>query len=103
MQTSVHEEVGWTVAGAGRGCRGKCSVLASSRKKILELQEEGVLLNEIAVLFRSSFSHSFDLEIELSRCGLPFVKRGGIKFIEAAHVEGFVGPFTRGGESAATR
>ncbi|HMU30964.1 MAG TPA: ATP-dependent helicase [Nitrospira sp.] len=55
-------------------------------QKILELREEGVPLNEIAVLFRSSF-HSFDLEIELSRCGLPFVKRGGIKFIEAAHVK----------------
>ncbi len=55
-------------------------------QKILELREEGVPLSEIAVLFRSSF-HSFDLEIELSRCGLPFVKRGGIKFIEAAHVK----------------
>ncbi|HET9312418.1 MAG TPA: ATP-dependent helicase, partial [Nitrospira sp.] len=30
---------------------------------------------------------SFDLEIELSRCGLPFVKRGGVKFIETAHVK----------------
>lgn len=55
-------------------------------QKILELREEGIPLSEIAVLFRSSF-HSFDLEIELSRCGLPFVKRGGIKFIEAAHVK----------------
>lgn len=55
-------------------------------QKILELREEGVPLNEIAVLVRSGF-HSFDLEIELSRCGLPFVKRGGIKFIEAAHVK----------------
>lgn len=55
-------------------------------QKILELREEGVPLNEIAVLVRSSF-HSFDLEVELSRRGLPFVKRGGIKFIEAAHVK----------------
>jgi len=55
-------------------------------QKILELREEGIPLNEIAILVRSSF-HSFDLEIELSRCGLPFVKRGGIKFIEAAHVK----------------
>jgi DNA helicase-2/ATP-dependent DNA helicase PcrA len=55
-------------------------------QKILELREEGVPLSEIAILFRSSF-HSFDLEIELSRRGLPFVKRGGIKFIEAAHVK----------------
>ncbi|MDF0644849.1 MAG: ATP-dependent helicase [Nitrospira sp.] len=55
-------------------------------QKILELREEGVPLGEVAVLFRSSF-HSFDLEIELARRGLPFVKRGGVKFIETAHVK----------------
>ncbi|MBI3604348.1 MAG: ATP-dependent helicase [Nitrospirae bacterium] len=55
-------------------------------QKILELREEGVPLDEIAVLFRSSF-HSFDLEIELSRRDLPFVKRGGFKFVETAHVK----------------
>jgi DNA helicase-2/ATP-dependent DNA helicase PcrA len=55
-------------------------------QKILELREEGVPLGEIAVLFRSSF-HAFDLEIELARRGVSFVKRGGIKFIEAAHVK----------------
>jgi len=55
-------------------------------QKILELREEGVPLDEIAVLFRSSF-HSFDLEIELSRRDLPFVKRGGFKLIETAHVK----------------
>jgi DNA helicase-2/ATP-dependent DNA helicase PcrA len=40
----------------------------------------------IAVLFRSSF-HSFDLELELGRADIPFVKRGGFKFIETAHVK----------------
>jgi DNA helicase II / ATP-dependent DNA helicase PcrA len=55
-------------------------------QKILELREEGVPLSEVSVLFRSSF-HSFDLEIELSRKGLPFIKRGGVKFIETAHVK----------------
>jgi DNA helicase-2/ATP-dependent DNA helicase PcrA len=55
-------------------------------QKILELREEGVPLSEVAVLFRSSF-HSFDLEIELARRGLPFIKRGGVKFIETAHVK----------------
>ena len=55
-------------------------------QKILELREEGIPLDEMAVLFRSSF-HSFDLEIALSRAGLPFVKRGGMKFIETAHVK----------------
>jgi DNA helicase-2/ATP-dependent DNA helicase PcrA len=55
-------------------------------QRILELREEGVPLNDIAVLFRSSF-HSFDLEIELTRHDIPFVKRGGFKFIETAHIK----------------
>ncbi len=55
-------------------------------QRILELREEGVPLGDIAVLFRSSY-HSFDLEVELSRRDLPFVKRGGFKFIETAHVK----------------
>ncbi|MGH7814212.1 MAG: ATP-dependent helicase [Candidatus Binataceae bacterium] len=55
-------------------------------QRILELREEGASLNEIAVLFRSSF-HSFDLELELQRRDLPFVKRGGFKFVETAHIK----------------
>lgn len=55
-------------------------------QKILELREEGIPLGDMAVLFRSSF-HAFDLELELSRCNIPFVKRGGFKFIETAHVK----------------
>jgi DNA helicase-2/ATP-dependent DNA helicase PcrA len=55
-------------------------------QRILELREEGVSLDEMAVLFRSSF-HSFDLELELQRADIPFVKRGGFKFIETAHVK----------------
>ena len=55
-------------------------------QRILELREEGVPLGEIAVLFRSSF-HSFGLEVELNRHGIPFVKRGGFKFIETAHIK----------------
>ena len=56
------------------------------RQKVLELREEGVPLWEIAVLFRSGF-HSFDLEIELARYDIPFVKRGGFKFMETTHVK----------------
>jgi DNA helicase-2/ATP-dependent DNA helicase PcrA len=55
-------------------------------QKILELREEGIALDEIAVLFRSSF-HAFDLELELTRRNLPFIKRGGFKFIETSHVK----------------
>jgi DNA helicase II / ATP-dependent DNA helicase PcrA len=55
-------------------------------QRILELREEGIALSDIAVLFRSSF-HSFDLELELQRRDIPFVKRGGFKFIETAHIK----------------
>jgi len=55
-------------------------------QRIDELREQGVPLSEIAVLFRSS-SHSFDLEIELSKQGIPFRKFGGIRFAESAHIK----------------
>lgn len=55
-------------------------------QRILELREEGVPLDEIAVLFRSSY-HSFDLEIELNQRNIPFVKVGGFKFMETAHIK----------------
>jgi len=55
-------------------------------EKIKELQLKGVPLKEIAVLFRASY-HSFDLEVALSRLGVSFVKYGGFKFIESAHVK----------------
>ncbi len=55
-------------------------------QKILELREEGVALDDIAVLFRAGF-HSFDLEIELKKRNIPYVKHGGFKFMETAHVK----------------
>lgn len=55
-------------------------------QKILELHESGVPLPDIAILFRSSF-HSFDLEIELGKRNIQFVKRGGFKFIETTHIK----------------
>ncbi|MFZ2322338.1 MAG: ATP-dependent helicase [Ignavibacteriaceae bacterium] len=54
--------------------------------KILDLREEGVALQDIAVLFRSSF-FSFDLEIELAKANIPFQKFGGMKFVETAHIK----------------
>ena len=54
--------------------------------KIKDLHRKGVALNQIAVLFRASF-HSFDLEIELNREGIAFVKMGGFKFVESAHIK----------------
>jgi DNA helicase-2/ATP-dependent DNA helicase PcrA len=55
-------------------------------QRVLELREEGVPLWDIAILFRSSF-HSFDLEMELTRHNIPFVKRGGFQFMETTHIK----------------
>jgi len=54
--------------------------------QIQELQREGVPLKEVAVLVRAGY-HSFDLEIELARLGLHFIKVGGFKFVESAHIK----------------
>lgn len=53
---------------------------------ILQLREQEIALNDMAVLFRNG-RDSFDLEIELNRKNIPFVKFGGLKFTEAAHVK----------------
>ena len=53
---------------------------------VLAAREEGMALKEQAVLFRASH-HSGPLEIELTRRNIPFVKFGGLKFLEAAHVK----------------
>jgi DNA helicase-2/ATP-dependent DNA helicase PcrA len=55
-------------------------------EQVLEYREAGMALKSQAVLFRSS-SHSAQLEIELTRRGIPFVKYGGLKFLEAAHIK----------------
>src|SRR6202011_797233 len=55
-------------------------------ERILENREEGSLLKQQAVLFRTS-SHSGPLEVELTRRNIPFVKFGGLKFLDAAHVK----------------
>ena len=54
--------------------------------RILEQREAGLKLKSQAVLFRTS-SHSAALELELARRQIPFVKFGGLKFLEAAHVK----------------
>ncbi|MFT3850001.1 MAG: ATP-dependent helicase [Propionivibrio sp.] len=55
-------------------------------EQILERREQGTRLKSQAVLFRSS-AHSVRLEIELTRRNIPFVKFGGLKFLEARHVK----------------
>jgi DNA helicase II / ATP-dependent DNA helicase PcrA len=53
---------------------------------VLNTYESGTPLREQAVLFRAAY-HSAQLELELSRRNIPFVKYGGLKFVEAAHVK----------------
>jgi len=55
-------------------------------ERVLEDHEAGIALKRQAVLFRSS-NHSAQLEVELARRGIPFVKYGGLRFLEAAHVK----------------
>jgi DNA helicase II / ATP-dependent DNA helicase PcrA len=54
--------------------------------RVLENREAGVALKAQAVLFRTAH-HSAALEIELARRNMPFVKFGGLKFLEAAHIK----------------
>jgi DNA helicase II / ATP-dependent DNA helicase PcrA len=55
-------------------------------ERVLENRESGTLLKQQAVVFRTS-SHSGALEVELTRRNIPFVKFGGLKFLDAAHVK----------------
>ncbi len=56
------------------------------RGLIQERLSQGRSLSEMAVLFRAGY-HSFELELELARQGIPFVKYGGFKFMESAHIK----------------
>lgn len=55
-------------------------------QRILELHEEGTELNEIAVLYRAHF-HSMEVQLELTRRGIPFAITSGLRFFEQAHVK----------------
>jgi len=58
-------------------------------ERILANREAGLALKDQAVLFRTSH-HSGPLEIELARRNIPFVKFGGLKFLEAAHIKDII-------------
>ena len=55
-------------------------------ERVLQLREEGVPLQRMAVLFRSAW-HANLLELDLGAANIPFRKFGGIQFVEAAHVK----------------
>jgi DNA helicase-2/ATP-dependent DNA helicase PcrA len=55
-------------------------------QRILELRDEGVDLNEIAVIYRAHF-HSLEIQLELTNRGIPFSITSGLRFFEQAHVK----------------
>jgi DNA helicase-2/ATP-dependent DNA helicase PcrA len=55
-------------------------------QRILELREEGVSMNETAILYRSHF-HALELQLELTRRNIPFSITSGIRFFEQAHIK----------------
>ena len=55
-------------------------------QRILELHDEGVALNEIAVLYRAHY-HAMELQMELTRRNIPYVITSGLRFFEQAHVK----------------
>ncbi|MEO5720405.1 MAG: UvrD-helicase domain-containing protein [Chthoniobacterales bacterium] len=55
-------------------------------QRILELRDEGVELDEIAVLYRAHY-HAVELQLELSRRGIPYQITSGVRFFEQAHIK----------------
>lgn len=55
-------------------------------QRMLELREEGLSLNDMAVLYRSHYQ-SMEIQMELTKRGIPFEIRSGIRFFEEAHIK----------------
>ncbi|KPJ59331.1 MAG: hypothetical protein AMJ42_02030, partial [Deltaproteobacteria bacterium DG_8] len=58
-------------------------------QRILELRDEGRSLNEMAVLYRAHY-HSMELQMELTRRGIPFEVRSGLRFFEQSHIKDII-------------
>ena len=86
-----HEKTLWSarrgeLAPSLRTCLDEAEQCDAVCETVLAHREEGVPLKEQAVLFWAAH-HSDHLEVELARRNIPFVKYGGLKFMEAAHVK----------------
>jgi ATP-dependent DNA helicase UvrD/PcrA len=67
-------------------CMDAAQQAAFIAQRVAELPEEGVNLNEVAVLYRSHF-HALELQLELTRRNIPFSITSGIRFFEQAHIK----------------
>ena len=86
-----HEKTLWTERTAGatptlQACLDEADQADAICRAVLAARERGTPLTQQAVLFRAAH-HSDLLEVELLRRNIPFVKYGGLKFLEAAHVK----------------
>ncbi|GIU99141.1 MAG: DNA helicase [Actinomycetota bacterium] len=86
-----HEKTLWTTRTDGtepilRTCLDEADQADAVCRSVLEHRERGIPLKEQAVLFRAAH-HSDVLEVELARRNIPFVKYGGLRFLESAHVK----------------
>ena len=86
-----HEKTLWSLRDGAerptlRTCFDEAEQTNAVCQDVLRRREEGIPLHRQAVLFRAAH-HSDLLEVELSRRNIPYVKYGGIKFLEAAHVK----------------
>jgi DNA helicase-2/ATP-dependent DNA helicase PcrA len=70
-------------------CRDADQQAAFIAARILELRDEGIRLEETAVLYRSHY-HSLELQLELTRRGIPYRIRSGVRFFEQAHIKDVV-------------
>jgi DNA helicase-2/ATP-dependent DNA helicase PcrA len=91
LSTERHEKTLWSERPGRRRpelvtCLDEAEQSDAICRRVLEHREEGVPLRRQAVLFRAAH-HSDLLEVELARRNIPFVKYGGLKFLEAAHVK----------------
>ncbi|MEP7059336.1 MAG: ATP-dependent helicase [Actinomycetota bacterium] len=90
-----HEKTLWSVRDGDRlptlrTCLDEAEQCDAVCENVLRHREEGVPLHRQAVLFRAAH-HSDLLEVELARRNIPFVKYGGLKFLEAGHVKDTLG------------
>jgi DNA helicase-2/ATP-dependent DNA helicase PcrA len=67
-------------------CNDASEQAAFVAQRVLELREEGMNLNGMAVLYRSHF-HALELQLELTRRNIPFSITSGIRFFEQAHIK----------------